>query len=63
MKIGAAAALAVGLAGITVGSLWAPQALRFVDSSYVIWPFDQLAPFLPIFLMAAGANLLVRSRQ
>jgi len=63
MKLAGTGALALGLIGIAVGSLWAPDALSFVEREGVGWPFDLLVPFLPIFLIAAGADLMVRSRR
>jgi hypothetical protein len=63
MKIAGTATVALGLIGIAIGSLWAPSALGFVESNGIKWPFDLLVPFLPIFLTAAGAGLIVRSRR
>jgi len=63
MKTAGTAAVALGLTGIAMGSLWAPGALDFVESNGIGWPLELFLPFLPIFLMAAGADLLARSRR
>ncbi len=63
LKICGAGAVGVGLLAIGFGSFWASQTLELVSSSSIGRAFETLVPFLPIFLIAFGAHLLVKSRQ
>ena len=63
MRISGAAAVAVGVLAIAFGSYWASQTMTFVSSNLPGALFDTFVPFLPIFLIAFGAFLFVRSRQ
>jgi hypothetical protein len=57
------AAMGTGVFGIAFGSLWAPTALAWFDSNDFVRRFELVVPFLPIFLIAIGAFLAVRSRR
>jgi hypothetical protein len=57
----AAALVGTGVFGITFGSLWAPSALALFARNEVAQYFEIVVPFLPIFLVALGAFLGVRS--
>ena len=63
LRLCGGAALVAGIVSIPLTSLWAPPALEFVYDGPVSWPFDALVPFLPVFTIAFGALLLVRSRS
>ncbi len=62
-------AVAVGLVGITFGSLWSGQALEFFEGIEIVEIIGTYAPyfpfvaFLPIFLIMLGAFLIVKSRD
>ena len=58
-----AAAVGMGVFGIAFGSLWAPTALALFARNEVAQHFELVVPFLPIFLIALGAVLVVRSRR
>ena len=62
MLIAGAVAVAVGIAGITFGSLWAPQALDLFAANEITSKFELIIPFLPILLIAGGTLLIARSR-
>ena len=55
--------MGTGVFGIAFGSLWAPTALAWFDSNDFVRRFELVVPFLPIFLIAIGAFLAVRSRR
>ena len=55
--------VALGVLAVAFGSVWAAPALEPFDGNPVIGPFELLVPFLPIFLIALGAFLLVKSRR
>jgi hypothetical protein len=55
--------VALGLLALAFGSLWAPRTLALVYDNGISWPFDAPIPFLPIFAIALGAQLLVKSRR
>ena len=59
----AAASLGVGIFGVSFGSIWAPTALELVASNELAQKFELALPFVPIFLIALGAFLAVRSRR
>lgn len=63
LKVSGAAAVVIGVLGIAFGSLWATQTMELFASSAIGLVFESFVPFLPIFLIAFGAFLLVRSRQ
>jgi hypothetical protein len=63
LKASGAGAVTVGLLALAFGSLWASRALELVSGSSIAAVFDTLLPFLPIFLIASGAFLLVRPRN
>ena len=63
LKISGASAVAVGLLAIGFGSFWASRTLELFASSSIGRAFETFVPFLPIFLIAFGAFLLVRSRR
>ncbi len=62
LKISGAAAVVVGVLAIAFGSVWASGAMDLFASSAVGRVFESFVPFLPIFLIAFGAFLLVKSR-
>jgi len=62
------AIIAIGLAGAALGSLWQPSAesllygygfTEWLELYAPYWPFE---PFLPLFLMAIGGYVLVKSK-
>jgi hypothetical protein len=57
------AAVGTGVFGIAFGSLWAATALAWFDSNDFVRHFELAVPFLPIFLIAIGAVLAVRSQR
>jgi len=61
MIVGGASA-GTGVFGITFGSIWSPTVLGFFAERPVLQNFELVVPFLPIFLIALGASLFVRSR-
>ncbi len=63
LKISGAAAVIAGVLAIGFGSFWASRTLELVSSSSIGRAFETLVPFLPIFLIAFGAFLLVKSRS
>ena len=56
-------ALALGVTGITFGSLWAPQALELFAANEIISLFELVVPFLPVLLFAAGTFLVAVARK
>ena len=52
----------LGLAGIGLGSIWAPPTLAFFASYQFAQKFELIIPFLPIFLILLGAFVLNESR-
>jgi hypothetical protein len=63
LGIGGAVAIAIGLLGISAGSLWAPTALELVAQNDLTVVFELLVPFLPVLLTAFGALAMVKSRE
>jgi hypothetical protein len=63
LKVSGAAAVVIGVLGIAFGSLWATRTMELFASSAIGRVFESFVPFLPIFLIAFGARLLVKSRQ
>lgn len=53
----------LGLAAMALGSIWAPPTLEWVYGVPIVFPFDLLVPFAPIFAIALGTGLWVRSRS
>ncbi len=62
-KIAGTAAVAIGILGISFGSLWAQQALDFFAANVILSKAEIIVPFLPILLIAAGTLLIARSRR
>lgn len=58
-----AAAVGAGIFAIAFGSLWATAALDLFGENEAVRHFELVVPFLPIFLIAIGAHLVVRSRR
>ena len=52
-------AMGMGIFGIGFGSFWAPAALEFFAGNEIAENFELVIPFVPIFLIALGAYLLV----
>ena len=63
LMIAGAAAVGMGIFGIGFGSFWAPTALELFAGNEVVEIFELAIPFSPIFLIALGAFLAVKSRQ
>ncbi len=63
LKISGAAAVIAGVLAIAFGSLWASRTMELFASSSIGRALETWVPFLPIFLIAIGAFLLVKSRQ
>ena len=63
VKIAGIAAVAIGILGISFGSLWAQQALDFFAANVILSKAEIIVPFLPILLIAAGTLLIARSRR
>jgi hypothetical protein len=63
LMIAGAVAVGTGIFGIGFGSFWAPTALAFFAVDEVVQKFTLVIPFFPIFLIALGALLAVKSRQ
>jgi hypothetical protein len=63
LAIAGVAAVVVGLAAIAFGSFWASDSLELFSRSSIGRALELFLPFLPIFLIAFGAFLLIRSRQ
>jgi hypothetical protein len=59
----AAASLGIGIFGVGFGSIWAPTALELVAGNALAQKFELALPFTPIFLIALGAFLAIRSRR
>jgi hypothetical protein len=63
LKASGVAAVLVGVLAIAFGSSWASRTLELFSASPIGWVFETFVPFLPIFLIAFGALLLVKSRR
>lgn len=61
------AAVIIGLAGSSFGSIWSPQVYEFlfgfsaITSIDAYTPYFPLVPFYPLFIMMFGALLIVKS--
>ena len=63
LKVAGAAAVAIGVLGISFGSFWASPTLQFLSVNAFGRAMETSVPFLPILLITVGAILLVRSRR
>ena len=64
LRAGGLALAVAGVLGLGFGSQWAPEALGFAESLGAAAGLAELVvPFLPVFLVALGAYLVVGSRQ
>jgi hypothetical protein len=61
-KLAGIAIIAMGVLGIVFGSLWAPTGLNLFSGIAIRPILDPFVPFFPVFLIVAGAFLLVRSK-
>ena len=62
LVLGTAMAL-VGVFGLSFGSLWAPDALRFFADHESVSHLELMLPFIPVLITACGAFLVVKSRS
>ncbi len=58
-----AATAGTGLFGIAFGFSWADPTMKLFASNEILQIFELAVPFLPIFLIALGAYLVVKSKQ
>ncbi|MGI9289321.1 MAG: hypothetical protein ACR2P1_28390 [Pseudomonadales bacterium] len=55
--------IVVGLLGIVSGSYWSTTVFELVDGYTLSLVIELFVPFLPIFMIIAGAALISKSRN
>ena len=68
LMVSGIAAIVVGLSGSSFGAAWSPQVYEYlfgfsiIESLDSFMPYFPLVPFYPLFVIAFGAFLMVKSR-